>query len=394
MTTSWTNVVDTWLAANKDATTQQIADAAKSAGGSYDVQSGTFSFGGSMYNPTISDAGNGLLNSLSSSGYGPTGSTSSATYTPTTAATVPQPSSGDTFSQFAGISKTAAGDLYNYWNTAPGEKEANPDFTASLQKTYANPELDTYYSDMNQANYDALISADPTLAPYITKPKAALPAGYSTTSFNANPVHREVDAPTETIEGRIQNLLDQNNPVIRQAGDRAMAQFAQRGLLNSSMAVQAANEAMIAKAIEIAGPDAQSYFTQGRANQDAQNKFGFADLENQYAVNTQQRAFEFDKQLRELDLSTTDVANLKNNYLTDQRNAQSELNSQITNIQIQNMDAAQKSAAIAEAYRMYDTRITLLNETYLKMPTFQTEWVSVPNSLYDQYSATGTSASS
>ncbi len=90
---------------------------------------------------------------------------------------------------------------------------------------------------------------------------------------------RQIDAANETIEGRIQNLLgvDKNgnysNPVVRQAVDRAMQAFAGRGLLNSSMAQQAAYEAAIAKAIEIAGPDAKTYFEQGRANQDASNLF-------------------------------------------------------------------------------------------------------------------------
>ena len=90
---------------------------------------------------------------------------------------------------------------------------------------------------------------------------------------------RNVDAGTETIEGRIGNILatDRNgnytNPVIQQAVNTTMQQFAGRGLLNSSMASEAAYQAAVAKAIEIAGPDAQTYFAQGRANQDAANVF-------------------------------------------------------------------------------------------------------------------------
>lgn len=92
-------------------------------------------------------------------------------------------------------------------------------------------------------------------------------------------VERAVNAPTETIEGRIQNLLgtdaqgNYTNPVVQQAANRALQQFSGRGLLNSSMAQQAAIEAATSKAIEIAGPDAQTYFAQGRANQDAANVF-------------------------------------------------------------------------------------------------------------------------
>ncbi|UOF76802.1 hypothetical protein [Caudoviricetes sp.] len=90
---------------------------------------------------------------------------------------------------------------------------------------------------------------------------------------------RTIDYGTETIEGRIGNLLGMDssgnyaNPVVRQAAENALKAFNARGLLNSSMAQQAAYQAAIAKAIEIAGPDAQTYFSQGRANQDASNLF-------------------------------------------------------------------------------------------------------------------------
>lgn len=96
---------------------------------------------------------------------------------------------------------------------------------------------------------------------------------------SGNPLYRDVDKRNDTIEGRIGGLMGQDangnytNPVIRQAAENAMQQFAGRGLLNSSMAVEAASQAAIAKAIEIAGPDANTYFSQGRANQDVANVY-------------------------------------------------------------------------------------------------------------------------
>lgn len=89
----------------------------------------------------------------------------------------------------------------------------------------------------------------------------------------------QVNYNNATVEGRIKSLLatDENggykNPVVQQAANSAMQQFAGRGLLNSSMATEAAYQAAIAKALEIAGPDAQTYFAQDRANQDAINVF-------------------------------------------------------------------------------------------------------------------------
>lgn len=116
----------------------------------------------------------------------------------------------------------------------------------------------------------------------VNKPLPTGPSIGSSTGSNTQgnqSSSRNVDAGTETIEGRIGNILatDRNgnytNPVIQQAVNTTMQQFAGRGLLNSSMASEAAYQAAVAKAIEIAGPDAQTYFAQGRANQDAANVF-------------------------------------------------------------------------------------------------------------------------
>ena len=110
-------------------------------------------------------------------------------------------------------------------------------------------------------------------------------ANTSTSTGNAATT-RPVDAPTETIEGRVQNLLatdakgNYTNALVQQARENAEAQFAGRGLLNSSVSQEAAMQAAISKAIEIAGPDAQTYFSQGRANQDTLNTFKRDEIAN------------------------------------------------------------------------------------------------------------------
>lgn len=130
-------------------------------------------------------------------------------------------------------------------------------------------------------------------------------------------INREVNAGSDTIEGRLGNLLGVDsrgrytNQVVRQAADRAMQQMASRGLLNSSMAEQAAQEAAISKAIEIAGPDAQTYFAQGRANQDAANVFarderGYTQdqlkLDKQLQLEREKMNKQFDLNYAQLDL--------------------------------------------------------------------------------------------
>lgn len=122
--------------------------------------------------------------------------------------------------------------------------------------------------------------------------------GSASTTNTTGSIDRQVDAAKETVEGRVNNILAQDgkggytNPVVQQAANTAMQQFAGRGLLNSSMATEAASQAAISKAIEIAGPDAQAYYNQGRANQDAQNVFQRDTITNARDVAKQERGYQ------------------------------------------------------------------------------------------------------
>jgi hypothetical protein len=142
-------------------------------------------------------------------------------------------------------------------------------------------------------------------------------------------IGREMVNPAlETVEGRIQNLLSANNSVIRQAGDRARQAFADRGLLNSSMAEQAAYEAMVSKAIDIAGPDAERYFSNRRQNVDWQNKFAMNEQENMFDINRLGMQHGFAKELLgEQNKFATDQGNLQQT-----RNMQSSYQQAISNI--------------------------------------------------------------
>lgn len=104
------------------------------------------------------------------------------------------------------------------------------------------------------------------------------------------PVQRTVDAATETVEGRIGNLTktdakgNYTNPVLQQAAQQMQQQFAGRGLLNSSAAQQAAYQAALSQATNIAGADANIYSKQALANQDAANTFNLADNQFGYDI--------------------------------------------------------------------------------------------------------------
>jgi hypothetical protein len=175
-------------------------------------------------------------------------------------------------------------NIRNWANSTPGATES--DRQREMQ-AYGVSEED--WSRSGAVLRPALV-ADPAAAPVVAPAAAEL--------------NRGVNARNETIEGRIQGLLgtdaqgNYTNPVVRQASDRAMQTFAGRGLLNSSMAQQAAIEAAVGKAIEIAGPDAQTYFSQGRANQDAGNVFARDELS--FARDMQKQAAQFAQQDKEL----------------------------------------------------------------------------------------------
>jgi len=78
----------------------------------------------------------------------------------------------------------------------------------------------------------------------------------------------------ETVQGQISGLMSAGNPLLERAKTKAAQAANQRGLLNSSMGVQAGQEAMLSAALPIAQADAQTYARQAQLNQEAQNRFG------------------------------------------------------------------------------------------------------------------------
>lgn len=95
---------------------------------------------------------------------------------------------------------------------------------------------------------------------------------------DANVTTRTV-TPDELVENRINNLLASNNPYIQRARTSGLQFANQRGLLNSSIAAQASEEAAIARAGEIAAQDAATYANAALANQQAQNTAGLQDAQ-------------------------------------------------------------------------------------------------------------------
>jgi hypothetical protein len=80
-------------------------------------------------------------------------------------------------------------------------------------------------------------------------------------------------ADNQTVKGQINSVIAEDSPLMQQAATRAKQEAGNRGLINSSMAVQAGHAAVIDKALPIAQADAQTYGQAAKSNQDAKNSF-------------------------------------------------------------------------------------------------------------------------
>lgn len=139
------------------------------------------------------------------------------------------------------------------------------------------------------------------------------PATKSYAAVQADPTDWKVDA-NQTVQGQMDGLLAKNSPLMQRAETRANQESVRRGLLNSSMAVGAAQGAVIDAAMPMAQQDAGTYAESARSNAAARtstsqfnagetntaSRFG-ADAENQAL--TQQRNLGAEGVAREFDAS-------------------------------------------------------------------------------------------
>jgi len=77
----------------------------------------------------------------------------------------------------------------------------------------------------------------------------------------------------QTVQGQMTGLMNSNNPLMQRAMTRASAAANKRGLLNSSMGVQAGQEAALTAALPIAQADAATNAKQAQMNQGYANQF-------------------------------------------------------------------------------------------------------------------------
>lgn len=204
-------------------------------------------------------------------------------------------------------------------------------------------------------------------------------AGTQYGPYDSPLTNQRVNESDATIEGRIQNGLlktdargNYTNQVVRQAVDRSDQRFNQRGLLNSSMAVQGGQEAAISKAIEIAAPDAQRVFEQDRANQNAQNTFAQDRLGREHT--SSEKAL--DRAQADAVRADTQSYDARGDYRTAVASIGTNYQRQLDTINASAMSPQDKSTAIAQATAVRDGEIAYTNNVYSRMPNWKSEWLS------------------
>ena len=88
------------------------------------------------------------------------------------------------------------------------------------------------------------------------------------------PTTRQVNQPTDTVQGQVDSILSKDSPLMQRARTMATQQMAQRGLVNSSMAVGAGQAAMVDRALPMAQQDASTYNQVAQENMNALNQSG------------------------------------------------------------------------------------------------------------------------
>ena len=134
----------------------------------------------------------------------------------------------------------------------------------------------------------------------------------TTTTAQAAPTSWNVDPSTQTTSGQLKSVLDPNSDLMQQAQTQAKQAAASSGLLNSSMAATAGQDAMLRAAVPIANANAATYADAAKTN---------AGTANQFAMQTNQQANTLQK-------TAVDQANTQANLAQQQANSLQTLSTQ------------------------------------------------------------------
>lgn len=284
-----------------------------------------------------------------------------------------------------------------YWNSAlaaPGA-DINTIHNQFLDDAAANGENLSSSAEANLAGQDqetALKQENAQLQANLAKQKATTTPQAATYSpaVLGSPAQLGVGSE-QTVQGQLKNIMDPNNPIIMQAMTAGKQAANANGLLNSSIAIGAAQDSAYKAAIPIAEQDAGTYNNDYATNTAADNAFS---VNNQNAINAagqfnagsqntltgqqisanastsnaQTAANASTSNAQTAAASAQQIAQLNN---TNTTNIQSASNTQqaaaqyqtaLTNISSFNMDAQSKYDAELNAFNAYKNAVSLMDQ--------------------------------
>lgn len=244
----------------------------------------------------------------------------------------------------------------DYWTKQVG---ANSDPSQTYQNFVAS-------AQSNGEKVGVGMSPNPAPAP------AAAPSGMIGT---VAPTKWDV-TKDQTVQGQLEKIIDPNNPLQTQAQTYANQQANSRGLLNSSLAVSAAQDALYKNAVPIAQQDANVNASAGQFNANSANTASTANVDNQVRMATANLNANTHLAIANLDIgSKSKLAELdaQNRQLLQTNSSASSLyNSTMQNIAnisaSTNMDAAGKQQATDNQLKLLQQSLSAMSATAATSP--------------------------
>jgi len=187
--------------------------------------------------------------------------------------------------------------------------------------------------------------------------------------------------PEQTSQQQLAQILNSNSPLMRRASTQGMQVANSRGLLNSSMAAEASQGAMIDRATPLAQQDASTYFQNNQANAGRQQQAFLNDQQyrNQLSLNEQGYQFDMGRMQQQFN---NEMQRMGYAYELDQRNIPQNYAANISAQTLQNVQAIQadpnlepaaKQAAIKNAIDMANANMSWAETFYnTPMPALRT----------------------
>lgn len=183
-------------------------------------------------------------------------------------------------------------------------------------------------------------------------------------------------SPNQTSQHQLQQMLASDSPLMQQAETMGLQRANSRGLLNSSMASQAAQGAMIERATPFAQQDASTYFQADQNNADRRMQDYMSDKQYQQQLGLNQQGYGFDMNRLQAS-STANAWGVMSNNITD---IVAQSMDAINNIQANpNIDTTNKSAMIEQILQMRDTDIQFQSGLYDSLSGYLRDTGLFPN---------------